>query len=55
MRLAIPLPSNHVLVLGPQVLVKVGRILEDLLAVGAVVVLIAIVLLELLVAVKRLR
>jgi hypothetical protein len=51
-RLAIPLPSSHVL--GPQMVAKVERILEVLLAVSAVVVLIAIVVFELLVAVKQL-
>ena len=50
MRLAIPLPSSHVL--GPQMVAKIGRVLEVLVAVGAVVVLIAIVVLELLIAIK---
>ena len=50
MGLTVPLPSSHVL--SSQMVAKVGRVLEVLPAVGAVVVLIAIVVLELLVATK---
>ena len=50
MRLAVPLFTSHML--SPEMVAKIGRVLEVLVAVGAVVVLITIVVLELLVAIK---